>query len=71
MKGNCLVCKIVLLLIIIGALNWGAIGLLKMNFVEQLLGSIPKAVRITYIVVGLAGLLKLFCLFKDCPACKK
>ncbi len=71
MKQNCLVCKIVGALVIIGALNWGLIGLLQKDAVVMLLGSIPKAVRITYILVGLAGVLKIICCFKDCPACCK
>ena len=70
-KQCCFACKIVGLLVIIGALNWGAIGLFKMNLVAQLLGGIPKAERIVYILVGLAGVVKLISCFKDCPACKK
>ncbi len=72
-KGGCIVCKLVCLLVIIGALNWGAVGLLKINFVHQLVGGIPKAERIIYLLVGLAGLLKVISCFKECPcgSCKK
>jgi uncharacterized membrane protein YuzA (DUF378 family) len=69
--GNCCaVCKIVGLLVIIGALNWGLVGLWDYNLVTALLGNIPKAVRITYILVGLAGLIKIVSCFKLCPCCK-
>ena len=68
---TCAVCKVVCALVIIGALNWGLVGLLKINLVEQLLGGIPKAVRLTYLLVGAAGVIKLISCFKDCPACKK
>ncbi len=73
MNKGCIVCKLVCLLVIVGALNWGAIGLFNLNFVHQLVGNIPKAERIIYILVGLAGLLKVVSCFKPCPcgACKK
>ena len=71
MKKACFVCGIACALVIVGALNWGLVGAFEINLVEQLLGGIPKAVRITYILVGLAGVLKLISCFKDCPACCK
>ena len=71
MKQGCIVCKIVALLVIIGALNWGLIGAAKINLVERLLSNIPHAVRLVYVLIGLAGLMKLICCFKECPACKK
>ena len=66
-KGACLICKVVGILVIIGALNWGLVGAFKLNLVAQLLGGIPKAERIVYILVGIAGLLKLITCFKACP----
>ncbi len=48
------------LLLIIGALNWGAVGLLNVNFVNWLLGPWPTVERIVYVLVGLAGLWKLY-----------
>ena len=69
--GKCGICKLVGLLVIVGALNWGLVGLLKIDLVVNLLGGIPKAVRITYILVGLAGLISLISCFKACPCCAK
>ncbi len=66
----CFVCKFVGLLVIIGAINWGLVGAFKLNVVVLLLGNIPKAVSIIYILVGLAGLVKLVSCFKPCPCCK-
>ncbi len=73
LNKGCIICKLVNVLVIIGALNWGLVGLLHKNAVHRLVGSIPKAERIIYILVGLAGLLKLVSCFKECPcgACKK
>lgn len=43
-------------LVIIGALNWGLIGLLDLNLVNNLLGASPILERVVYILVGLSGL---------------
>ncbi len=65
----CPVCNLVGLLVIVGALNWGVIGINGTNVVANLLGAYPTALRIVYILVGAAGLLKLVMCFKACP-CK-
>jgi len=44
------------ILVIIGALNWGLVGLLNINLVTLLLGSVPALVQAVYIIVGIAGL---------------
>ena len=70
-KQACLLCKVVGAVAIIGALNWGLMGVAKINLVERLLGGIPHAVRIVYLLVGLSGLALLASYFVVCPACKK
>ena len=70
LKQACVVCKIVGLLAIIGALNWGAIGLLGVNVVENVLGQ-TMVTKIVYDLVGLSGLALLASYFVVCPACKK
>ena len=71
LKQACLLCKIVGIIAIVGALNWGLIGVLKLNLVERLLGGIPHATRGAYVLVGLSGLALLVSFFTTCPACKK
>ncbi|EQB88846.1 hypothetical protein SDC9_156037 [bioreactor metagenome] len=59
--------KLSFLLVIIGALNWGLIGLFNFNLVHTLFGFIPLLTRVVYILVGLAGvnLIRfLYCLKK-------
>ncbi len=70
-KNACVFCKIVGIIAILGALNWGLIGAVKINLVAQLLGGIPHATRIVYILVGLSGLALLVSYFTCCPKCKK
>lgn len=71
LKQGCFICKIVGLLAIIGALNWGSIGIFQVNFVERLLGQMPTALRVVYGLVGLSGVAMLVSFFTCCPACKK
>ena len=48
--------KIALVLIIIGAINWGLIGLFKFNLVEMIFGDMTVLARIIYALVGISGL---------------
>lgn len=47
---------IALLLAVIGAINWGLVGLFSFNLVSALFGEMTALTRIIYILVGLAGL---------------
>ena len=42
--------------VIIGAVNWGLIGLLKFDLVAFLFGNLSWLSRIIYIVIGVCGL---------------
>lgn len=46
-------------LVIVGALNWGTMGL-GFNLVEALVGGISGVAQIVYILVGLSGVYLLF-----------
>ncbi len=43
------------LLVVIGALNWGLKGLLQVDLVELLFGTIPWLQQVIYVLVGAAG----------------
>lgn len=51
--------KICLSITIIGAINWGLIGLLDFNLVEALFGTESIIPRIIYSLVGLCGLINI------------
>lgn len=54
-----------LILIIVGALNWGLIGLFQFDLVATLFGGPAGVVsRIVYALVGLAGLWGITMLFR-------
>ena len=58
--------KIALILVIVGALNWGGIGLFGFNTVAFLCGGSTSVVsRIIYALVGLAALWCISLLFRD------
>ena len=57
--------KIALVLIIIGALNWGLIGLFGFDLVATLFGEMTIISRIVYGLVGLSGLWGIKLLFDD------
>lgn len=45
-----------LILMIIGAINWGLIGLFEFNLVDAIFGDMSLISRIIYVLVGIAGL---------------
>ena len=58
--------KIALILVIIGALNWGSIGFFGFDLVGVLFGGQGSVLaRIIFAVVGIAGLWAIGLLFKE------
>lgn len=58
--------KIALLLVIIGAINWGLIGLFQLDLVATIFGGSDSIVsRVIYTLVGLAGIYSLKFLVSD------
>ena len=47
---------IALVLIIIGAINWGLIGIFNFNLVDTIFGIMSAISRIIYTLVGISGL---------------
>ena len=48
--------KIALVLIIIGAINWGLIGFFNFNLVGTIFGDMTVISRIIYALVGISGI---------------
>ncbi len=57
--------KVCLVLTILGALNWGLIGLFDFNLVATLFGAENVMTRIVYVLVGIAGIVNISLLFDD------
>lgn len=47
-------------LVVIGALNWGLLGLVGFNAVSWLVGMVPGVTRLVYLLVGLSGVYLLY-----------
>ncbi|MBU5590517.1 DUF378 domain-containing protein [Clostridium sp. MSJ-4] len=56
---------IALLLVVIGALNWGLIAFFSFDLVASLFGNMTAFSRIVYGLVGLAGLYAISFFAKD------
>lgn len=56
---------IALVLIIIGAINWGLVGLFNFNLVDTIFGTMSVISRIIYTLVGISGLWGIKLLFAN------
>ena len=50
---------IALILVVIGAINWGLIGFFQFDLVSSLFGTMSSFSRIVFALVGIAGLYAL------------
>lgn len=57
--------KIALVLIVIGAINWGLIGVFNFNLVAAIFGDMTIIARIIYGLVGISGIWGIKLLFDD------
>jgi hypothetical protein len=48
--------RVALVLVIVGAVNWGLVGLFQFDLVAALFGSASVLSRLVYSLVGLAGI---------------
>lgn len=55
--------KTALVLTVVGALNWGMIGLFNFDLVATLFGSMTLVTRTIYTLVGIAGLINIMLFF--------
>ncbi len=58
-------------LVIVGAVNWGLVGLFNFNVVHMLLESLPMFERLVYILVGVSGVYVIATHMEDCMICAK
>ncbi len=56
-------------LVVVGALNWGLIGLFDFNLVSSLLGAYPALERLVYLLVGASAVYLLVKHKGDCKIC--
>ena len=56
LKGVITLKKLILILMIIGGINWGLIGFFRFDLVAFLFGDMSWLSRIIYAVIGICGL---------------
>jgi len=56
-------------LVIVGAVNWGLVGLFNFNLVNTILASVPGVEQIVYILVGASGVYIGATHMSDCKVC--
>ena len=57
--------KVALVFTIIGAINWGLIGIFDFNLVAAIFGDASVLSRIIYSIVGITGLINIGLLFTN------
>ena len=67
---KCILCKIAGLLVVIGAINWGLVGILNFNLVSFIFGDMTTLSRVVYGAVGVSGVISVISCLKCCPGCK-
>ncbi len=67
MKSISIIDRLALALVVIGALNWGLVGIFNFNLVSWIFGSADVFSRLVYILVGLGGIWSLSLLFRPDP----
>ncbi len=66
----CPVCKVAGVLVVTGAINWGLVGGFNFNLVSKLVGAGTTAEKVIYIIIGVAGAVKLLGCFITLPCSK-
>lgn len=57
--------KVCLVFTLIGALNWGLVGIFEFNLVTAIFGDGSVASRIVYAIVGICAVVNIMLLFMD------
>ncbi len=71
-SGMCIVAMVAKILVIVGALNWGLVGVgmflgSNLNLVNMILGSIPVLEAVVYVLVGVSAVMHAIgCKCKTC-----
>lgn len=58
-------------LVMVGALNWGLVGLLNLNVVSAVLGADSALEKLVYVLVGLSAVWLAWKHKDDCKTCAK
>ncbi|HSW90162.1 MAG TPA: DUF378 domain-containing protein [Patescibacteria group bacterium] len=71
MKSEMYLHLVAYFLVLVGALNWGLVGLFNVNLVMMLFGSMPTIERAIYVLVGVSAVYVGATHMHDCKICSK
>jgi len=57
---------VVFILVLVGAVNWGLVGLFSFDLVGAIFGDMSALARIIYVLVGISGVYMIFNAKKMC-----
>ena len=60
-----ILCTVTGLLTVIGAVNWGLVGLFDLNVVSSFFSTLPAVQKAVYILIGLSGIVYGALVFAD------
>ncbi len=63
MKGMSVVDVVVVLLVVVGGINWGLVGAFNIDLVAHIFGAGSMFARVVYVLVGLAAVYMLYGVF--------
>lgn len=63
MKGMSVVDVIVVLLVVVGGINWGLVGAFNVDLVALVFGAGSMFAKVVYVLVGLAAVYMLYGVF--------
>ncbi len=63
--------KVCLIFTVLGALNWGMIGIFDFDLVAALFGAKELLTRLIYSIIGLAGIINIGLLFEPVEHIKR
>ena len=56
---------IAMILVLVGALNWGLVGIFNYDLVASIFGAMSTVSRVIYTLVGVSAIYGVFSFFKD------
>lgn len=70
MKNSRVLDVIAAILLVVGGLNWGLVGLFKMDLIGSVFGDMSGLTRIIFVLVGLSAVYRIVCMIR-CKSCCK
>lgn len=69
--NNKMLHMVAFVLVVVGAVNWGLVGLADFNLVEMVLGMESTLTTVVYVLVGVSGVWLAITHSADCKTCGK